>query len=94
MAFRAVGMDMRLEDASRRGRSDMTLLHEGQVFVLEFKVAQAGGDAGPALDRALAQMRERGYADKYRDRNEPVHLVALAFGRGERNLVGIRTEPA
>ena len=54
------------------GRADMVVLTGGQVFVLEFKMAEGGGDAEAALDAALAQMRERGYADKYRNRGEPV----------------------
>ncbi len=39
-------------------------------------------------------IRERGYAEKYRDRGEPIHLVGIAFGREERNLLGVRAEPA
>jgi len=94
MAFRAIGMDLRLEDSSSHGRSDMTLLHEKQVFVLEFKVAQEGSKVEQALDHAMYQMHERGYANKYRNRSEPIRLVALVFGRNERNLVGVRAEPA
>ncbi len=93
MAFRAIGMDLRPEDSSSHGRSDMTLLHRGQVFVLEFKAAQESVDTDKALDQAMEQMRKRGYAEKYRDRNEPIYLVALVFGSSERNLVGIRVEP-
>ena len=46
------------------------------------------------LEAALAQMRERGYADKYRDRQEPVHLIAVVCNRDARNLLDIRAEPA
>ena len=39
-------------------------------------------------------IREEGccYADKYRDRGKPIHLVAAAFGGGRRNLVALRAE--
>ena len=40
----------------------------------------------------MKQMRERGYADKYRDRGKPLHLVAAVFGREQRNLLALRAE--
>ena len=94
MCFRAIGADVRAEDASSRGRADMVVLTGGQVFVLEFKMADGDGDAEAALDAAIGQMRERGYAEKYRDRGKPVHLIGVACGREARTLLKIRTEPA
>ncbi len=92
LCFRAVGADLAVEDASSRGRADMVVFHGGKVFVLEFKMAAEGEAPEAALDRAMAQMRERGYADKYRDRGEPIHLVAAVFGRERRNLLALRAE--
>ena len=92
MAFRAVGVDARAEEATSHGRADMVVLTGGQVFILEFKMADSAGDAGAALEAAFTQMRDRGYADTYRDR--PVHLVAIACGREVRNLLEVRAEPA
>ena len=94
MCLTAIGVDLRVEDASSHGRADMVALTGGQVFVLEFKVVDGDGDAAVALDAAVAQMRKRGYADRYRDRDEPVHLVGVACGREARNLLEIRAEPA
>ena len=94
MCFRAIGVDVRVEDASSHGRADMVVLTGGQVFVLECKMAEGAGDTDAVLDAAIAQMRERGYAEKYRGRGEPVHLVGVACGREARNLLEIRAEPA
>ena len=91
--FRAIGVDLRVEESSGHGRSDMVLLHGGQVFVIEFKMAGAGEDPEAAVSRAMRQIRERGYAEKYRDRNEPIHLVGAVFGRAERNLLAVKVEP-
>ena len=91
--FRAIGVDLRVEESTSHGRSDMVLLHGGQVFVLEFKMAEAGEDAEAAMSRAMRQIRERGYAEKYRDRNEPIYLVGAVFGRTERNLIAVQVEP-
>ena len=90
--FRTIGVDLRVEDVSSHGRADMVVFHGGQVFVLEFKMAEGEGDGEEALGRAMAQMRARGYGEKYRSRREPIHLIGLAFGGVERNLVGVRAE--
>ena len=94
LGFRAVGVDLRVEDASSHGRSDMVVFHGGQVFVLEFKMAEEDGETAAVMERAMVQMRERGYGEKYRDRGEPIHLVGMVFGRKERNLLGTRDERA
>ena len=94
VCFRAVGVDVRAEDASSRGRADLVVLTGGQVFVLEFKMADGEEGADIALNEAITQIRERGYAEKYRDREAPIHLVGVACGREERNLLEIRAERA
>ena len=83
--FAAAGMDVRAEESTARGRSDLTVLYNGNVYLFEFKVADGKG-------RALAQIRERGYADKYRRSGVPVHLIGVEFGREERNIVGFEFE--
>ena len=94
LCFRAVGADLAVEDASSHGRADMVVFFEAKVFVLEFKMAGEGEAPESVLDRAIKQMRERGYAEKYRDRGERVHLVAVVFGREQRNLLALRAEVA
>ena len=94
MCFRAIGADVRVEDASSRGRADMVVLTGGQVFVLEFKMANGDGGTTAALDAAIAQMRTRGYAEKNHDRGEPVHLISVVCGREARNLLEKRAAPA
>ncbi len=94
MGLHAVGADLRVEEASSRGRADMVLRHGGQVFVLEFKMAEGEDGSEAALDAAMAQMRGRGYADKYGGHAEPVHLIGVACGREARNLLEVRAELA
>ena len=92
MSFKAIGAEVRAEESTSRGRSDLVLLHGGQVFVMEFKVVADEGQADAALDRALAQIKEKGYSGKYRNRKEPIHPVAMVFGSEARNLLAIRVE--
>ncbi len=91
--FRTIGLDLRVEDSSSRGRADMAVLHGGQVFVFEFKMADGEDDRDDAARQAIEQIREKGYAEKYRDRNEPVHLIGVAFGR-DRSPAAVKVVPA
>ena len=92
--FRTIGLDLRVEDASSRGRADMVVLHGGQVFVFEFKMADEEDDSDSVAQSAIDQIRERGYAEKYRDRGEPVHLVGVVFSEKLRNLAEVKVIPA
>ncbi len=94
MCLRAAGADLSAEEASHRGRADLVVRLGGQVFVLEFKMADGAEGAAAALDAALAQMRARGYAETYCDRDGPVYLIGVACGREARNLLDLRAEPA
>ncbi len=91
--FRTIGLDLRVEDSSSRGRADMVALHGGQVFVFEFKMADGEDDRDAAARQAIEQIREKGYAEKYRNRKEPVHLVGVAFGR-DRSPAAVKVVPA
>ena len=42
----------------------------------------------------MAQLKERGYADKYRGRDEPIHLIGVEFSRKTRNVVTFEAERA
>ena len=92
LCFRTTEVGLKAEEMTRRGRSDLVLLHEKQVFVLELKMVEDETGAEQGLDSAIAQIREKGYARKYRGHGEPVHLIGMAFGRKERDLLDIRVE--
>jgi cobalamin biosynthesis Co2+ chelatase CbiK len=42
--------------------------------------------------RALQQIKDKGYADKYLARGEPIHLIGVEFSKAERNIVGFEFE--
>ena len=80
--FAALGLDVTVEDSSSRGRLDMAVRFEGAVYLFEFKVVEQAGTGA-----AMAQLRDRGYADKYRGAGEPVHLLGVEFSSEARNVV-------
>jgi hypothetical protein len=85
--FAALGLDIALEDATNQGRIDMTVLFNGHVYIFEFKVVN-----GQATGGALQQIKDRGYADKYRARGEPIHLIGVAFDKDSRNISAFEVE--
>ncbi|MCY4050122.1 MAG: PD-(D/E)XK nuclease domain-containing protein [Gammaproteobacteria bacterium] len=92
LCFRTTPVDLKAEEMTKHGRSDLVLLHENQVFVLELKMIEYETGVEKALDHALAQIREKGYANKCRNRKEPIHLIGMVFGKKERELRDIRVE--
>ena len=90
--FAALGYDITVEaveESTSHGRLDMAVRAAGHVYLFEFKVAEMSPPGS-----ALAQLRERCYADKYRAAGEPVHLVGVEFGRATRNLTAFDTADA
>ena len=79
--FAALGYEISVEESSSHGRLDMAVRTGGHVYLFEFKVVEM---APPGA--ALAQLQERGYADKYRARGEPIHLIGVEFSRDTRNV--------
>ena len=77
------------EDSGSRGRADMAVRFNGRVYLFEFKVVDDRPEG-----TALAQLKEKGYADKYREMGHPVHLIGVEFSREERNIVAFSVEAA
>ena len=87
--FAAAGLDVRVEDSTSRGRLDMAVLFNDEVYLFELKTVGKEPEGA-----AMAQLREKGYADKYRHLGEPIHLIAVEFSRKERNLAAFAVERA
>ena len=79
--FAALGYEVAVEESSSHSRLDMAVRTGGHVYLFEFKVVEM---ASPGS--ALAQLRERDYAAKYRGRGEPIHLIGVEFSREARNV--------
>ena len=87
--FAALGYEIVVEESSSHGRLDMAVRTGGHVYLFEFKVAEL---APPGS--ALAQLRERGYADKYRGHGEPIHLIGVELSRETRNVTAFEAADA
>ena len=86
--FAGLGLDITVEDSTSHGRLDMAVRFNANVYLFELKVVEVAGEGA-----AMAQLKERRYADKYRGAGEPIHLVAVEFSRETRNVVAFEAEP-
>ena len=93
--FTAIGVDVKGEESTSLGRSDLVVEHAGEVFVMEFKVAKQPKEQdkveAEAAD-AIAQIRENDYAGKYRHRRGKIHLLGVVFNGAKHNVAMIRAE--
>ena len=93
--FAAIGVDVKGEESTSLGRSDLVVVHAGEVFVMEFKVAKQPKEKdkveAEAAD-AIAQIRENDYAGKYRHRRGKIHLLGVVFDGEDHNVAMIRVE--
>ena len=87
--FAGLGLEVTVEDSGSGGRLDMAVRAGGRVYLFEFKVLER---AGPGA--AMAQLKQRSYANNYRHLGEPVHLVAVEFSAETRNVVRFESELA
>ncbi len=87
--FAALGLDVTVEDSSSHGRLDMAVRFNDNVYLFEFKVVEMAPEGA-----AMAQLKERRYADKYRGLGRPIYLIAVEFSRDARNLAAFEVERA
>ncbi|MFP4388975.1 MAG: PD-(D/E)XK nuclease domain-containing protein, partial [Desulfococcaceae bacterium] len=88
--FTALGLDVSAEEPTNHGRLDMAVRLENKVFIFEFKVVDLDQTPGAALE----QIREKGYAEKYRADAAEIYQIGIEFDRNERNIVRFDWERA
>jgi hypothetical protein len=77
------------EDTTSFGRIDLVVMAENKVYIIEFKMVDDNHGNGSALQ----QIKDKRYADKYRDGRE-LYLVGIEFSKQTRNIVGFECEKA
>lgn len=75
------------KSATSLGRIDMTVRFGANIYLFEFKVV-----ASTAEGKALQQIKDKRYADKYRAEGVPIFMTGVEFSRATRNVVGFEVE--
>ena len=83
----ALGLDINLEDPTSIGRIDMSMHFCGHIYLFEFKVVEL-----TTKGAALQQLKDKGYADKFKASGQPIHLIGVEFSKASRNIVGFEVE--
>lgn len=83
--FAALGLDVRAEETTNVGCLDLTIRFEDRVYILEFKVVEL-----IKAGRALEQIKAKGYADRFADRE--VYLIGVEFSKEQRNITRFEWE--
>ena len=78
------------ENHSYKGRSDIEVVKNGHHYVIELKVAEGEDACAQAADDGMAQIKEKGYADRYEPGSST--LIALAVDRTARLVKAHRIE--
>jgi hypothetical protein len=89
-SFAAMGLDIIPEDVTNQGRLDMAIKFNEQTYLFEFKMVE--NKTEDEENAALRQIKEKRYADKYRDRKQPIYLIGVEFGKEERNVLDFQWE--
>ncbi len=81
--FASLGYEVVPEDTSNKGRADLTVKTPSIIWIFELKVKglDKSGDKSP-----LAQIKERGYADKYNTDSREIREVGIIFDPVSRNI--------
>ncbi len=87
--FAALGLDITVEDSSSHGRVDMAVYFNDNIYLFEFKVVELASEGA-----AMAQLQAKGYADKYRGLDQPIHLIGVEFSKDTRNITAFEVAGA
>ena len=83
VVLRLIGLNVGGEVRTAKGRIDLTVETATDAYVVEVK-----RDSTPM--KAIAQIREQGYVDKFRLSGKPVTIIGIAFSTKKRAVSGTK----
>lgn len=79
LIFKLIGLQIEVEQRTNRGRIDAVIVTPDVIYIFEFKLDGSADDA-------LVQIKERGYAEKYRGQEKPIYLLGVNFSTKQRKI--------
>ncbi len=83
--FAALGLTIKPEDMTNKGRIDFTVVMDKGIFIFEIKMK-----SNPK--NAIEQIKEKKYHEKYLTQDKEIFLVGIEFDEDEKNLSSFETE--
>ena len=85
--FAVNSVDIRVESVNNFGRSDMIVILDNKVFVMEFKLAKFVKDVERLTNEAIKQVKGRNYGTELiRGERSCLYIVVMVFVEEERNI--------
>ena len=83
-----MGLDVTAEDVTNKGRIDLSVKIKEKIYLIEFKVV----DDTNQPSKALEQIKQKKYYEKYLPIDVDIYLVGVAFEKKERNISDFQWE--
>ena len=83
VVLRTIGINVRGEVRTHDGRIDLTVETPTDVYIIEVKRDRSA-------KKAIEQIREKSYTDKFRLSGKPITLVGIAFSSKKRTVSGVQ----
>jgi len=80
--FTGSGLNTKAEDTTNIGKIDLTVFYQDRAYIVEFKVVEK-----EAEEKALNQIKEKKYYEKYIGSCKEIYLVGIEFSKEKRNIV-------
>ncbi len=84
LMFQYIGIYMESEVNTSRGRVDTVVHTDTHIYIIEFKLDQS-------VDKAITQIKERGYADRYRNTSKQIIGLGINFNSKKKEIGDWRT---
>lgn len=72
LLFSLLGVYIFSEVQTQHGRTDALIIHEEEIFCLEFKLDKTA-------EKALEQIENKGYLERFKDSKKPIHQIGINF---------------
>ena len=76
--FMTLGFPCIAEDATNKGRIDLTIKLPDRIVIIEFKV--------DSKETALEQIKQKKYYEKYLNENKEIFIIGICFDSKEKNI--------
>jgi hypothetical protein len=85
LTLNILGYHVEAELLTHRGRLDMMVRYPDKIFIFEFK-------AGASAEKAIAQIKEKGYHERFLKEGKPIYLFGVSFDPEERKVKEVKWE--
>jgi hypothetical protein len=81
--IKALGLEVIGEDCTNKGRIDLTVKLDNNIYIIEFKTDGTS---------ALQQIKNKKYHEKYLSEDLPIFIVGIEFDKENKNISKLQWE--